>query len=461
MMPISHATLSVEQLRQSYESGREVQRLLAEFANEGRTMFDIVMNGKPFAEWEMYPWEGGILDQRTGSQYFYHCHPGLLYDSEHGHFHTFYYHQRKLVHLVAIGLNRQGQINKLYTFNRWGPGDTYFLADEVKTFLPRFRIQHNRELDTRLHATISGLLVLFRAEIEWLLDQRDATFAHYRKIHRGQSPFEDRSLEITSDLKVDVKAQVERLRKALENGRSESRVPKPATSGAEGVTAPANNGEIRLPRLEERPLAELRRSLEGGLALRAVEIRLREQGRSLVEAIMNGKPFEVWTMYPWDHGVIDKRTRSQYFYHAHPQTPEHGHFHLFYHHKNQLAHLVAVALDNAGEPISLFTVNRWVTDEVVLPASKMKSYVPRFRVDNDAFDREVSDYLRHLLALYHAEIGALLDQRDAVYAAYRARHNGRQPYEDRDLEMTGALEIQVDEQIAGIEHELRRRGPLA
>ncbi len=72
----------------------------------------------------------------------------------------------------------------------------------------------------------------------------------------------------------------------------------------------------------------------------------------------------------------------------------------------------------------------------------------------------MSAYLRCMLALYQAEIGALMRERDRVFEAYRAEHNGRSPFEDRDLEVTSSLEIDVDEQIARLEAELRRRGEL-
>ena len=453
--PVELRLLSRERLHASLDAGREVQRLLDEFAREGRKLYDIVMDGKPLAKWEMYPWKGGILDQRCNSQYFYHSHAG--YRFEHGHFHSFYYHQRKLVHLVAIGVNSRGAVNPLYTFNRWSPGDTYFPAQKLKEFLPKFRIELVKALDSRLHAVINHLLIAFRAEIEWLFDQRDLTFSRYRDRHGGQSPFEDRSLEITSKVPVRVDLQVERLRNALEHARSPTRVLTKLQQPPDPEESPLDPGELRLSRLDRLSLLQLKHSTEAGLALRKLCEQLKEQGRTIVDVVMNGQPLEDWKMYPCDQGVFDERTRSQYYYHSHPQSPEHGHFHLFYYPKSKLVHLVGIAMDNDGNPINLFTVNRWVTDEVVFHAGKVKSQIPKFRMNGPGFDRVVGDFLRHLLALYQVEIGALLDRRDAVYARYRRDHDGREPYEDRGLEITSALDIQVEDQIGQMEREFQRR----
>ena len=91
-------------------------------------------------------------------------------------------------------------------------------------------------------------------------------------------------------------------------------------------------------------------------------------------------------------------------------------------------------MDNHGTPISLFTVNRWVTGDVTLPAERLQAYLTQFRVETDAFEPAVGSYLRQLVRLYEPEIGALLELRDGVFVAYRDGHEGRAPDEDRDLE---------------------------
>ena len=383
------------------------------------------------------------------------------------------------MHLVAIGMDARGQVNKLYTFNRWGAGDTYFPAGKLKEFLPKFKIGPQTGMDARVHAFVNNLLALFGPEIEHLCDERDATFERYREKHNGASPYEDRDLEITSALPVELEAQIGRLAAEMERRGMQGPADAGATdesaesadNGADGggmsvreqpaaaAAAGPNAAEALLP-MTEQDAGHLKRSYEAGQAVLEYTRRLSEQGRSVLDIILNKKELEDWAMYPWDGGVIDKKTRSQYFYHAHPQSPEHGHFHVFYSHRNQIVHLAAISLDDQGQPMELFTVNRWVTGDFYIPAGKLSGYITQFRIANNSFDREVGEYLRNLLILYQAEIGALMQQRERVFADYRATHDGREPYEDRDLDVTSNLEIQVENQVAALEQELQRRGEL-
>lgn len=454
------AARSTAQLRRSHAAGRALGEAVAALAADGRTVLDAVMGGRPFAKWEMYPRQGGVLDQRSNSQYFYHSHEG--YRGEHGHFHTFSYDKRRLAHLVAIGVDERGRINRLYTFNRWGPGDHYFPARTLKGFLPRFRVAPNADGDTRVHAFVNAALELFRPEIEALFDARDETFDRYRAAHGGAEPYEDRALEITSILPVDVDARMAGIEAELAR-RGESPDDRPgdvARDAAPAEPGATEGGPTTAPPLAQRPTAGLKHAYEAGLALRRIDAALRGKGSTVVHTVLNGKALEHWEMYPWDGGVEDRRTRSQYFYHAHPQSPEHGHFHLFCKHKGELVHLAALAMDNRGEPVSLFTVNRWVTGDHYLPAAGLAAYLPRFRMDTKAFAPEVGDYLRQVLALYGPEVTALMHERDAVFAAYRRQHDGAAPYEDRELEVTSTLAVDVDAHVAALEAELRRRGTL-
>ena len=85
-------------------------------------------------------------------------------------------------------------------------------------------------------------------------------------------------------------------------------------------------------------------------------------------------------------GVVDRQRGSQFFYHCHRAAgAEHGHVHLFWHatrsgRRRRLApttntstateaewsrsaptHLISIGLDARGLPVSLFSVNQWVT----------------------------------------------------------------------------------------------------
>lgn len=451
--------ISTEHLQQCYEAGMRVQQILDKWDETGTSIIDILLNGKAHQYWEHYPWQGGIKDQRNHSQYFYHSHED--YDGEHGHFHTFYYHKRKLVHLVAIGLDEDGQLNKLYTFNCWGPGDAYYSADQLKSFLPKFQIQQNKKFNVDVHNYIQNLLGLFQGEIGELFEQRDDTFRQYREKHNGNEPYEDRSLEITSTMDVDVDVQIEQVKAELIQREV---LPELTASQKMEVVekSPAISEETDLSKtdfvsVEQRSLKQLQQSLNAGKAIVETLEALQKGNQSILELVMNQQPFEVWKMYPWQSGIIDKSNKSQYFYHSHPQSSEHGHFHTFYHYHNELVHLIVIALDDAGEPIELMTVNRWVTGDYYVPAKKLKTFLSRFRINSRALDRRVHQFVRNMLVLYQSEIQTLIDQREDTFQVYRQENGGQSPFEDRSLEVTSALKIDVATQVFQLEQELQRR----
>ena len=121
------------------------------------------------------------------------------------------------------------------------------------------------------------------------------------------------------------------------------------------------------------------------------------------EVINTGETFYEWDHYP-DGDVYDDETHSQYYYHAHrPEGGEHGHFHIFQRRKgipteiqpvandsdeewpdddDNICHLIAIAMDNKGFPITLFTTNRWVTGENWYKADDVISLLDSFDIDH-------------------------------------------------------------------------------
>ena len=59
-----------------------------------------------------------------------------------------------------------------------------------------------------------------------------------------------------------------------------------------------------------------------------------------------------------------------------------------------------------------------------------------------------------MIRLYRPEIGALLDRRDAAVAAWRRDHPDSNVYEDRKLELTTVMDVDVDRQIARVNSAL-------
>jgi hypothetical protein len=125
-----------------------------------------------------------------------------------------------------------------------------------------------------------------------------------------------------------------------------------------------------------------------------------------------------WQHYP-SEDVLDPDSGAMYYYHAHadgerPQD-EHGHFHLFIRPEPtaDFSHFVGVSIDPRGAIRSLFTTNRWVTDEYFRPAKDMISMLPEaFVVNRMRPSWLVSRWLMLLVRLCEPHIRQLLIARD-------------------------------------------------
>lgn len=192
------------------------------------------------------------------------------------------------------------------------------------------------------------------------------------------------------------------------------------------------------------------------------------------------------TFFEWDHypkgDLYDPETHAQFYYHAHPQElreGEHGHFHTFLrplgmppgvrpapvpglvlpeNANDALSHLVAISMDPRGLPIRLFTTNRWVTGEVWYTADDVRAMLDRFEIDLAHPSWPVNRWIGAMVRLFRPQIGALIDARDAAVAAWSAAHPDRDVYEDREFEITSALDIDIDEQIAAVTATLDAAG---
>ncbi len=219
-------------------------------------------------------------------------------------------------------------------------------------------------------------------------------------------------------------------------------------------------------------------------------------------------------VYEWQHyppgDVYDPATHAQYFYHAHPpgeRKPhgratdgegrvEHGHFHTFLRARGmppgarplvmpELAiadnpaapraplepsaprnaegeeadawcHLVAIAMDAAGKPLRFFTTNRWVTGETWYPAADVAAMLDRFAVAPAEPAPLVNIWVTALLGLYKPQLAELLANRDAAVMAWRRRRRAKvHVFEDRRLEITATLDIDLERQIDLIAATLR------
>jgi hypothetical protein len=237
----------------------------------------------------------------------------------------------------------------------------------------------------------------------------------------------------------------------------------------------------RSPRLALSRLSRLELEVMGAAGIEAAECaRVLAKGEiDLVSEVLRGQG----TFYELEHyppnDVFDNDSHSQYYYHAH-RKGEHGHFHTFLRGPGMppnvtparhdgiepwpsgdqaIAHLVAISMDGYGQPLSLFTVNRWVTAEAWYPADAVIQMLDRFRIDHAYPSWPVNRWLTAMVHLFRPQIEWLLRRRDVALAGWMHRHPGIDAFEDRRLEVMSELPINVDRQISQVQRALRRRQP--
>lgn len=215
-------------------------------------------------------------------------------------------------------------------------------------------------------------------------------------------------------------------------------------------------------------------------AMRALAAR----GRSvLTETLAPGAAPEQalcqeWTHYPPDDLFAPERGGLAY-YHAHSadeRAPdEHGHFHLFASphrapvlERRSFVHLLGVSLDALGQPIRLFTTNRWVTDESWRAAPAVLRLASRFELPGRKPSRALNRWLSALPTLFRPQLEFLLARRDAKIQAHIIRRQHRRPaetaskarahvLEDRSVHVLSQCRIDLHKQILAIEHALALR----
>jgi hypothetical protein len=223
--------LSPVRLAAMLAAGAEILECRRVLAKAGLNLVGEVLRGQPFVEMEHYPADD-VFDRETHSQYYYHAHRGT--ESEHGHFHTFLRRagmptglepvahpaasdwprgDDAIAHLIGISMDAWGEPMGLFAVNRWVGGDTWYTAEDVIRMLDRFRVDHAYP-SWPLNRWITAMFVLFRPDMEALLRHRDRVIAAWDASHSGD-PLEDRALEITGWMPVDVPERIETLARAL------------------------------------------------------------------------------------------------------------------------------------------------------------------------------------------------------------------------------------------------------
>ena len=259
---------SASALRRCLAAGEEVRECMRVLGNTGdNVVSEILRDQGAFFEWDHYP-RGDVFDPASHAQYYYHAHPESEERGEHGHFHTFLRAKgmpagvrparsrhlpppdkpdEALSHLVAIAMDPFGRPTALFTTNRWVTGETWYADEDVISLLDRFAIDHARP-SWPVNRWITGIVGLFRPQIEALIRARDLCLRDWARSCGRRNPFEDRRLEIASEIGISVDGQIDAVTAELAR-RSEKPQTRRSTGRSSGAaTASANRASTRRSR---------------------------------------------------------------------------------------------------------------------------------------------------------------------------------------------------------------------
>jgi hypothetical protein len=228
--------LPEETLAAMLEAGREVLEWRRILAKTGDNVVGIVLRQEgPFYVLDHYP-KGDVFDPESHAQWYYHAHDKKERPGEHGHFHTFMRgggmaqgiepaalpdfepkaQRHDLVcHLIAVSMDRGGWPLGLFTTNRWVTGETWYAAHDVAAMLGGFDVRMDKP-SWAVNRWLTSLLRVFRPQIEALLQERDERVHKWRRQNPHVNTYEDRRLEVTSQLAIDVETQVRLLEARLQ-----------------------------------------------------------------------------------------------------------------------------------------------------------------------------------------------------------------------------------------------------
>jgi hypothetical protein len=230
--------------------------------------------------------------------------------------------------------------------------------------------------------------------------------------------------------------------------------------------------------------AEIEQMIAAAEIIRDCRRDLAARDTDLAGEVTRSSSICAWRHYP-DGEVFDATSHAQYFFHVHPPESrpplERGHFHTFLRaegmpsgvvplllpelavadvtalppqaaplkrgERDEVSHLIAIAIDVRGEPIRLFTTNRWVTGETWYRAEDVTRMLDCFVIAEREPSAVLNRWIGAMIHLFRPQIAALLQARDETVMAWRRRRR-TQVFEDPRLEITSSLDIQLDAQLA-------------
>lgn len=229
------------------------------------------------------------------------------------------------------------------------------------------------------------------------------------------------------------------------------------------------NSEFILPEL-----TKWRQKVFLGYATQVLEAQqqmMGNKGKNILHYTLKKKrKHERMSHYP-KGDRIDHSTGSQYFYHCHREnleSREHGHFHCFLRYKhipkrikpapladwdkyidNPMTHLIAIGMNQFGQPIRLFTVNRWVTSEIWYDAKHIDYFIKRYKMTlrDDPYWQVLDKWVEGMLNLFAPQISWLHQDRDKRIQQHQSIDLTSNPYTNYDLEELSEISIDIKKQV--------------
>jgi hypothetical protein len=183
--------------------------------------------------------------------------------------------------------------------------------------------------------------------------------------------------------------------------------------------------------------------MKATLQLRDLLEALDRQGTTVIDLVTRGQTAVPWRLYPGEHGIFDRHTRCQVYYHSHGSDHEAGHFHTVRLFADHTAHLVAISIGADGWPQALFTLNLWAIGDAYASAADLRRYVARFHLREHVGPSRLVRFVNLVFRAFGPEIERLQDEKAVALARPRAAHPDLDVFEDRSLEILSCTAIDV------------------
>jgi hypothetical protein len=199
---------------------------------------------------------------------------------------------------------------------------------------------------------------------------------------------------------------------------------------------------------------------------------LARRGDHLLATLMAGQAPREWAHYPEDDAIC-RSGGFQWFYHSHcpadrADSVEHGHIHLFARRplwgrrlqsrsekdfarlcgnpdfNPNTRHLLAIGFNAKGMPVSLFTVNSWVTGDLMLSAKLTLELLSSLQLMSG--HPAVDEVIEMVVRLCIPDLTSLMFDRDSTILAYA----GTNKLADKRLELLSAMDIDLDARLTSL-----------